>query len=550
MTLQLCIAQGAAAKDMNSRDRRLVKTVQRSIFFLFFASLSWTRNATSCPPIPHQKVQGKFGQLLCPTPRHYRSVLPAHAKRRPTVLRSGQPRLLTSKISKAGSASALLTVLDSAVDHQDFNEFHAGAAFCRLARFKQMGRLKQERLSSGIVVRLQDRLLSLISQGGLEARGAANIFWAVAVLAMPSTQQVLASLVKVVANTSVRMKPQELANCIWAVASLKQHPVALQALPDLLSNLPRKIPGMKPQEVCNCLWAAAHLHAAAPKILEPVSDMVLHLARQTDRLGAQDLSNCLWTAVHLREASHDILKAIPGMVAQVPRVAAAMIPQHLANCLWSCAYLQDAAPEVLQIVPEIVQQLPGKVSQMNSQELSNCVWAAANLKDTSPEVLPALSELAEGVSRAAVSDELLPQHVSNYLWATAHLHNSSKEMLNALPAIASLLPSTVGGMNAQEVANCFWATAQLQEVAPCMLRAVPCAARRLAETVNLMKPQELSSCFLASARLEGVAPEVLICTPLLAHLSSHVWPQCLRHGVEMLIALRPPKQRRRKKRVA
>ena len=448
-------------------------------------------------------------------------------------------RQLTSRISKAATASVLIALLDSAVDQQGFNEYHAGAAFARLAQLKQKNRLSREHLKGHVVLRLESRLLELISRGILEARGAANTLWAVAVLGLTNTR-LLRELVHVVSETSSSMKPQELANCVWALACLKDsHPLVLQALPRILESLPQKIGGMKPQELSNCLWALARLREDEDTALMGVRCVAEQAANLADFMGPQDLSNCLWAAAQLCrqvDAPDELRTAlVPRLVTRLPRVVRRMIPQHLANCLWSSVYLQEVTLEVLQIVPVLAREIPGKAARMNTQELSNCLWAAANLKDISREVLSIVSSVSEGLSEASSCRKLLPQHLSNCLWASAQLKDgpSGREVLKALPAILHSVPS-VADMNPQEVANCLWAAAHLQNLCLLVLSSVPVLVERLFETLDGMKPQELSSCLMASARLEATTPLVLRLTPLLADASNQVWPRSLRDGVEAL----------------
>ena len=469
-------------------------------------------------------------------------------------------RLLTFRISKAASASHLLSILDVAVDQWGFNEFHAGAAFSRLARLRKLQRLPSEHLNSHVFRRLQARVLDMISQSVLEARGAANILWAVAVLAVEEGSSggggsggsrllpyLVPRLVKLVDDTSPRMKPQELANCIWAVARLTDYFEVQEALPGILKSLPSKVPYMKPQEVSNCLWASARLTTTTQvlEILEVVPSIAEQAVRQADIMGPQDLSNCLWAAAQLRQlrgASEEgvLGRLVPRLAAQEPRVVEHMIPQHLANCLWASVYLQDVS-EILQMVSDLVRHIPAKAPLMKSQELANCLWAAANLEDKVLDVRSIVPHLAESVAQEAASDNMLPQHLSNCLWASAHLHSSVREVLNALPSILRKMPSQLGGMNSQEVANCLWAVAHLREEVPVqhMVTLLPCLAKRLAETVEGMKPQELSSCLLASSHLESVSPEVLSSMPLLADRSNRIWPGGLKDGVAALTPLTP-----------
>ena len=86
------------------------------------------------------------------------------------------PRILTSKIKKAETASELLSVLDSAVDSPIFNHIHASAACTSLAAFKAKRKLQAVDTTSPVIQRLVKSIHALIKADGADARVLANIF--------------------------------------------------------------------------------------------------------------------------------------------------------------------------------------------------------------------------------------------------------------------------------------------------------------------------------------------------------------------------------------
>ena len=72
--------------------------------------------------------------------------------------RGDNPRMLTSMIKKAKTATELLGVLDAAVDRPIFNEFHASATCTQLAAFHEEGKLSAEDAKSSVLQRLTKRL--------------------------------------------------------------------------------------------------------------------------------------------------------------------------------------------------------------------------------------------------------------------------------------------------------------------------------------------------------------------------------------------------------
>ena len=134
-----------------------------------------------------------------------------------------EAKRLTSGIKKAYSAEKLIEVLDGAVDGPIFNFFHASAAYTQLERLKRKRDLKQRHWDSPVLRRLHAQVEDMILKHQLNAQASANVLWSIARLAnqLSIPTQLLAALVKSVPTKVRGMKPQELSNCMWASARLK-----------------------------------------------------------------------------------------------------------------------------------------------------------------------------------------------------------------------------------------------------------------------------------------------------------------------------------------
>ena len=138
----------------------------------------------------------------------------------PSDTESAQKKL-TSQLADVPSAQQLLDILDRKLDGQLLNEFHISAAFTRLARHKKgFDRAMQQ---SPVIKRFVMKVLSMLERGGLPARQSANVFWAFASLGEKggSLQELIPPLTESLVVQTEVMKPQEVANVIWAAAILQ-----------------------------------------------------------------------------------------------------------------------------------------------------------------------------------------------------------------------------------------------------------------------------------------------------------------------------------------
>ena len=257
----------------------------------------------------------------------------------------GEARRLTSQITKAGSASELLALVDKPVqDGKLFNDFHMSAAWTTLVRFKKRRQFCKADARSPVWAKLSARLHKMLQDDLLPPRGAANVFYSVGEL----------------------------------YAELDRH--MTQVLPKLCRAVRAKTGGMKAQEISNCMLGAVSLQDASPEVLDAVPTLAKRIPDMVQHMNPQAISNCLWAAANLQDASPEVLDAVPSLAKRIPDKVEEMIPQAISNCLWAAAKLQDASPEVLDAVPALAKRIPDKVKDMIQKQLKMALWASQQLQ--------------------------------------------------------------------------------------------------------------------------------------------------------------------------
>eukprot|EP00439_Symbiodinium_sp_Y106_P053455 s246_g7.t1 len=218
----------------------------------------------------------------------------------------GEARRLTAQITKAGSASELLALLEKpAKDAALFNSFHISAAMTKLARFKKRRQVGQADASSPVWATLSVRVSDMLEQDLLPPREAANVFYAAGELY------------------------QEMGKHMTKV------------LPLLCDSVHKKAAGMAEQALSNCLLAVVKLEDASPDVLTVVSALAMHIPAKVGAMTTQGMSNCLLAAAKLQDSSPEVLDIVPALAKFLPHKVGDMIPQALSNSLWAAAKLQD-----------------------------------------------------------------------------------------------------------------------------------------------------------------------------------------------------------------
>ena len=401
------------------------------VVLMGYVGSSWSLciGSYAIPPRLQFGKSSRYAVWSLPRPKITRKVRETRRGGQSSWSRGPGPRLLTSKISKATSAAAILKIVGEEVDNEVFNDFHMSAAFTRLARFSKRRQLRPADVSSQTWLRLAARLRRMLKEDALTARGVSNVFWANGELyakVAGCDSQLLVELGKCLLDKVRVMNAQDLSNSLWAAATLQEVAVeALTSVPALAAHVPQKVGDMKPQEISNSLWAAAKLQASAPEVLSAVPALAAEIPHKVEGMIPQQLSNILWAAAALQDAAPEVLMAVPAITAAVPRQVGDMVPQALSNCFWAAASLQDAAPEILTAVSAMAACVCETVEDMNAQDLSNNLWAAAKLQDAVPAVLLAAQDLVAQMLQNMGS--MHPKGLQMSLWAASELGEEELE---------------------------------------------------------------------------------------------------------------------------
>ncbi|WP_163372717.1 DUF1601 domain-containing protein, partial [Endozoicomonas acroporae] len=143
----------------------------------------------------------------------------------------------------------------------------------------------------------------------IDARGIANLLWAMAKLAgngqecLPALKEAGAALLPHVNTQKNNFKPQEIANLLWAMAKLvdngqEQTPELNEALAALLPHINAQKANFKPQEITNLLWAMAKLvdngQEQTPDLNEALVALLPQVKVQKADFKPQEIANLLW----------------------------------------------------------------------------------------------------------------------------------------------------------------------------------------------------------------------------------------------------------------
>jgi hypothetical protein len=205
----------------------------------------------------------------------------------------------------------------------------------------------------------------------------ANTLWAVATLGLQSVERTMRSALE---EATVRVAPsmiaQNVANTLWALATLGWQAQAAAVQSALEEATVRVAPSMKPQDVANTLWALAKLGRQS-------GDGVMWVAleeatvRVAPSMNPQQLASTLWAAATLNWPAGNVSmrSALEGAAL---RVASSMKPQGVANAVWAFAHLGwEANPALNAVCQQKVDALVRDSRQMEltAGELSQLLQA-------------------------------------------------------------------------------------------------------------------------------------------------------------------------------
>ena len=278
-----------------------------------------------------------------------------------------EPALLTARIKAARSSQQLADLLGSCCDATHLNQLHTSALVTHLAQLNS---------SSGGGSRRGDAGQAPSSPGGSssgDGEGGGG---------GASTQALLAQLMPLLEAHLPVYDARGLANVAWALSSLDHRP-SKSWLARFATTTEPLLAQCSAQQLANTLWALARWGALLPpawwRSFQAASLPTLSNCQP------QAASNMLWAAASLglnpSEAwVHAAMAAAAGEHQQQQQQQAAPSPQALANALWACAKLRAVASDgFLRGFAQRASQR-GWRDQLTSQGVANCLWALAAMQ--------------------------------------------------------------------------------------------------------------------------------------------------------------------------
>ena len=168
-----------------------------------------------------------------------------------------------------------------------------------------------------------------------------------------------------------------------------------------MAQIPNRAKDMNSQDLSNCLWASAQLKDVAPAVLEAVPAIVAQIPNKAKDMKPQELSNCLFASAQLKDELPQVLEILLAVVGEIPVKLQDMKPQEMSNSLEALVLLQDQVPEVEGFlaaggrVDDILRSAAARLNtllpNLGGKDLSwavpNVVWACAKAEVYHGELL-------------------------------------------------------------------------------------------------------------------------------------------------------------------
>ena len=295
-------------------------------------------------------------------------------------------RAVNRKLSRASSLEETLALSEQL--HPHFDAINVATALCALAR-NAGGASRRARLDAPQAARVEaalQQLSVLVVSGAVqhEPRTLASCAHSLAKLRC-RVPEVWVALGRNATRRAAELGPQDIANLLWAFASIRYRARPLfRALAAAAALQPDG--AFKPQELSIVAWSLASMAHAEPGLFERLAP---EAARLAPRMSPQNLSNTLWAYA---KAGH----RAPGLFAALGRQAAArsgaLSSQNIANVLWALATASSADSRVLaadeagaereeeearRVVAVLAEEVWARGTDFRAQELSASAWALA-----------------------------------------------------------------------------------------------------------------------------------------------------------------------------
>jgi hypothetical protein len=252
------------------------------------------------------------------------------------LMRKAAPREITSYLTRATSLSAILDVYKR--HGSSFDAINVATAWNRLGKARATGRER-----AGFFRGEERTLLQLLQHVErvsfrLEARNIAGACYGMARLRFEPAAVTISLLGAGAMPRLGEFEPQNLANTVWAFATLGVP--APQLFDAIALDSVQRIGNFKPQELANTAWAFATLGVLAPQLFEAI-------ARESEqRIGSfipQGLANTAWAFATLGVPATQLFEAI---ARESEQHIGSFKTQGLANTAWAFATLGTPAPQL------------------------------------------------------------------------------------------------------------------------------------------------------------------------------------------------------------
>jgi len=382
----------------------------------------------------------------------------------------GDPRHITLQLKHATTIPHLHAWLRRYDTH--LNATNIAAAF-KLAG--QLCKAQQQQRSGGsgaragaapadaraLLDQLRGRVTPLVSTLG--AWEASEILWGCARARYVEPALLDACLARV-ADSAADVAPRYvLATAVWSAAQLSRCGYACDKdrCLAIVESLAQWHTACKPLDIANAMWAAATLELQVP--LERMQQLVrgvLDDDEQEHGPQPQGVASALWMAAKMRiRLSEDLGQQL---AAAVVRRRADATAQNLCNTMWAAATMGIQLPPSLWA--QLLRALGGKLTEDRiAQGVANALWAVAkqlgSRKSADREVYAAVLELCNAVSSTQqIVAEMDAQNVSNMLWAMSQLGLRPEPLTQQLAEVAA---KQAAGMIAQALSSTAMALAKL-----------------------------------------------------------------------------------------
>jgi hypothetical protein len=299
---------------------------------------------------------------------------------------------------------------------------------------------------SALISRLCQRATDI--SGNFNPQNVANLMWAVATLGLEPDAVLISNMCGRAATISGDFNPQDVTNLMWALAKL-----GLNCASALISRMCERATAISgdfnAQNVANLMWSLVTLGLNPDAVL--CSRMCKRAAAISGDFNPQDVANLMWALATLGLNPDAVL--ISRIFKRSAAISGDFNPQDVANLMWALAKLGLNPDAVL--ISRMCERSAAILGDFNAQNISILMWAFATLGLNPDAVL--ISRMCKRAG--AISGDFTPQNISILMWALAKLGLDTDTVL--ISRMCERAGAISGDFKPQEVVNMMWALATL-----------------------------------------------------------------------------------------